>query len=362
MPIIAYVRGKAFHLKAECYMRKNLTGIALVLLVGILTKAQAPPAITIPVNGQVFTDSEQVCLSQVSPPQRITKWMIESPSGSGVLLYPSMADLDNGYCLPRHFLPSDASSTFSLTCCSAFAGCTEVECELLPSGDVPPVQPLVLSEVSFRKKDNKYYLRVVTAESVSASSCLSLTLGGQPLPIKRMKPSGLGTMVEAPLGYEDDFVRMASNTPELRLDDHCSQRAFVSRPIPPGKQTANYSLLVYNDRKGIVSRVGSYWLPLTGCEIVFYSWYDASAGKWAMVNYPTFLKYTEHHAPEGLLPHSYRKILKPGILVWRSYDYCTGEFTGFGLGGTAEGILGEQAGLCEGSLTMVEDESEGTEP
>ena len=87
----------------------------------------------------------------------------------------------------------------------------------------------------------------------------------------------------------------------------------------------NFSM-IYTAGTHKLTALGLVFVHHTGCEVIYYSWWDPSCGCWSLRNLPTYGKYD---GAKGYLPPSHRKIWKRGgLLVARLYDYSTGEFVG----------------------------------
>jgi hypothetical protein len=321
-------------------MKKALIFLALVYVCGHASYCQAQPFSIAPPDGHVFLDQDRLCLVGDAAPGRFSSWWIASPNGSGALITPFIPSLDNGYCFPGQVEPWDSPVDFSLSYQVQGSEPRQVNCEIRPSDTETPPEEITFKEVSFTRKNNKYYLRLTVLGLLSETACLQVQLGESRLAITRNKASNGLTVVEAVIGKEDDFVHIASNTPAIALSDTCLARRSSQRFLPVGKYSWVGSMLAWNTSNQKVRSLGVWWTPLTGCEVVFYSWYDPTAGDWTIRNFPTYIKYNEHSDSTGYLPPSYRKVLS-GTIIWRAYDYCTGEFAGWGMGGNIPAELGK---------------------
>lgn len=310
-----------------------LAGLIFPLVsAGLVCHAQECGSALSPPSGHVFKEGESLCFSSDSPtgtPLSLT-YPVRTAGQQGVLLYfPFYADLDNGTCLPRKLMPWDQPQQFTVAYSELLAGCTSnYSYSLQTSGGVAP-QPINVSEVSFRKKDKKYYLRIVCERLSDDSACASLRLGDVALSITRYEGSGQSTIVEGLLGKEADFVRLASGPPSISFEDTCAGKVLLSPPIPPGKGAMQSFSMTVDPTTHKVAALELIVVGFTGCEVIFYSWWDPACACWSLRNLPTYGKY---EGSKGYLPPSHRKIWKRGgYLVARQYDYCTGEFVGTGV-------------------------------
>lgn len=223
----------------------------------------------------------------------------------------------------------DPPQQFTVRYVDPIDGCaTDYTYSLGTPGDQPP-QGIGANEVSFRKKGNHYYIRVVCGALSQDPSCLTLALNGVQLPVTRYETSGQSTIIEGLIGKESAFVRLASGPPPITLQDTCTGKVLYSPPIPPGKEVMVSSSVIYDASTHQVSRLGLSFIPWTGCEVTFYSWRAPDSRSWKYRNLPTYLPYDTALGGLARLPPSCRHIWKKGgLLVFRVYDYCTGEFVG----------------------------------
>jgi hypothetical protein len=304
-------------------------GIILAFCACSALLAQECGSNLLPPAGHAFGEGESLCFSSEAPDG--TDIGLLRLQGSGgqqakMLFLPFYPDLDNGLCLPRIFFPWDRPEEFVIGYSEVWNGCITPQPYSLATSAVPAPNRILLSEVSFRRIGKRYYLRIVAQRLSDDASCISVSLGGIPLTISRYDHSGSSTTIESPLGKEKDLIRLGSGPPSLQLEDACTGSTFYSPPIPPGKEVQTGSHLSRSNSK--VLSVGLTFIPSSGCEVIFYCWWSRAKGRWNLVNLPTYLDYDEAWGSEGHLPPSQRRIWKPGLMVYRLYDYCTGEFVG----------------------------------
>lgn len=309
-------------------MRKGLLFLISVILAALATRAQSPPIIVAPQDGTAFTDGQTLCFSAEAPSSSPLTWVLWGPLANGTVFSPYFSSLDDRFCFPGDVRPWDSPASFSLQVCGTGTCSSTITCSMEPSQSQAPPLSLELSEVSFRKKKSGFFLRLVIKETITNAACLELSLGGRSLALSKCEVVGDSTLIEAKIGSEGEFVQSCAGPPEILLRDSCSGSEFHPPALPNGKVAEAYCMIVYNAKKGRVLHLGSWWTPLTGCEVVFFSWYDPELGTWPFKNLPTYLKNAQAHDSSGYLPRSCRKIWKPGIIVWRVYDYCSGEFVG----------------------------------
>ena len=305
-----------------------LATLFLVFACGAAAAAQGFGSTITPPSGYAFHEGDSLCFSSTAPAGTVIVLSYPVGTGARVLYTPFYPDLDNGRCLPRKFIAWDEPQKFAVDYIEPSNHCETEYSYFLQTPGGPKPENIVLAEVSFRRSGKKYYLRVVSERLSDSPSCVTLSLGTTPLAITRYENSPQSTTSEALLGKEDYFNALASGPLALSLADTCSGKIHYTPALPPGKTFAG-AAIVYIREEHKVLRLSLSYLPVTGCGVIFYNWWNPLTSSWDVINLPTYLDYDAPWDGIGRLPPSHRKLWKKGgWLVFRLYDYFTGEFVG----------------------------------